>query len=233
MQKISKHRAAAPYLAVMVKTSASFIGPGDGQRVLGLGRTLLEAGAVAVPLATLAATGISAAYEKMTAASRKAQAFKTMVDQNPHLHDHPADLTQRYFNTLYTLNPELAHDPTVAASFVNNLAAQNNPVMPHAQVFGMAKDLAGMRGAPKPPGFMPTLDAAIARLADRSRQGQIEKMRDQLTSQSEAHREELGSMRTDLRRTQDSMRTEQTRNKILKSYAQKMKHKAQQSGNYP
>lgn len=223
--QLSKHVAAAPYVAVMAKTAAMF-GPGDGRRALELGKSIVEIGAVAVPLATLAASGISAAMQKMTEASRKAEAYKRMMQENPHLHDRDAVVVQRYFNTLHGLNPELASDPTVAASFVNNMAAMNNPMMPHQSIWGEARQLAGMKRPEKGPGFGAQLSDTLGRMGDSIKKDRTEQLKGQLSEQAHGHA-------IDMRMQQDSMRDQQRRNEILKRYAGTMKRKAQQAGNYP
>ncbi len=234
MQQISKHPAALPYLGVMSKTAA-FFGPGDGQRALEAGKKLVEFGAVAVPLMTLAASGISAAHAKMTEASRKANAFKSMVGENPHLTELPADLTQRYFNTLYRLNPELAHDPTVAASFVNNMVQQNNPVQPHAALYPAARELfsAGQKGQRPGTSFGAQLGETLGRLGEGIKRDRTEQYKNMLTEERDRHRADTEGMRTDLRIQQEALREQQTRNKTLKNFAQQMKRKAQGAGNYP
>jgi hypothetical protein len=120
--QLSKHVVAAPYIAVMAKTAAMF-GPGDGRRALEFGKTLVEVGAVAVPLATLAASGIAAAAQKLTEASRKAEAYKMMMQENPHLHDRDAVTVQRYFNTLHRLNPGQRPSPIRKAATVPRVQA--------------------------------------------------------------------------------------------------------------
>lgn len=146
--RLSKHAAARPYVAVMAKTAMPTLGgrpllSPEGMKSLGEGAWKgLQLASVAMPLVTATAAGASALYDKMTAASRKAQAFKTMVAENPHLQDRDPVLVQRYFNTLHNLNPQLAHDPTVAASFVNNMVMTGtNPSMPHRDIFAQALQL--------------------------------------------------------------------------------------------
>lgn len=204
----------------MAKTAA-FFGPGDGERALQFGKTLVEFGAVAVPLATLTAQGISAAAAKMTEASRKAQAFKSMMQENPHLYDRNQDDVQRYFNTLHRLNPELATDPTVAASFVNNMAAMNRPDMPHAPIYEQARQLSAMKRPEKSPGFGAQLSDTLGRMGESIKKDRTEQMKGQ-----------LGGMQLDLRMQQDATRDQMRRNEILKRYAQTMKSRAQKAHAY-
>lgn len=220
MQKLSKHVAATPYVGVMAKTAAIF-GPESGQKALQFGKTLVEFGSVAVPLATLAASGIAAAASKLTEASRKATAYKSMMQENPHLHDRDAIVVQRYFNTLYRLNPDLANDPTVAASFVNNMAAMNNPMMPHQSIWGEARQLAGMKRPEKGPGFGDQLSDTLSRMGESIKKDRTEQLKGQLGDQAKGFASQ-----------QDSLRDQQRRNEILKRYATSMKNRAQKAGTY-
>lgn len=217
VQQLSKHAAALPYISVMAKTSA-FMDAGDARRAL-------ELGAVAVPLVSLAASGLSAAYQKMTAASRKATAYKSMLTENPHLHDRDATDVQRYFNTLYRLNPDLAHDPTVAASFVNNMAAMNRPDMPHAPLYEQARALAGQNRSNAGPSFGATAADTIWRLGESVKKDRTDKMKEDFRTQ-------IDSVKGDISTLGGQLRDADTRNRTLKAYAQKMKQKAQQSGGY-
>lgn len=201
--QISKHRAAQPYLGTVEKT-ADFFGPGDGRRALELGKSLLEVGSVAVPIATVMAQGISMAAQKMTEASRKATAYKSMLQENPHLSDQTVDpvLTQRYFNTLYRLNPELATDPMVAASFVNNMVRTNNPSMPHAGLFEQARQLADLKAksAPRAGGsFGKDLSAEMLRLGTMVRQDKSDALTAQMKDMAGKHKDEIAGFRTDMR----------------------------------
>lgn len=150
--RLSQHAAARPYVGVMAKTAMPLLGgrpllSPEGWKNLGhFAEKAVTLGAVGVPLITATAAGASALYDKMTAASRKAKAFKAMVTENPHLNSHNQVLVQRYFNTLHTLNPQFADDPTVAASFVNNAIVTNtNPATPHRDIYARALEL--QRGA--------------------------------------------------------------------------------------
>lgn len=102
----------------------------------------MQIASVGLPLVTATAAGISGVIEKMTAANRKAQAYKGMLNENPHLLDRDQVLVQKYFNTLHNLNPTLATDPTVAASFVNNMVMTGtNPSAPHRDIYAQALQL--------------------------------------------------------------------------------------------
>lgn len=199
--QISKHRAAQPYLGVIEKTSALFDG-NDAKNALQFGKTVLEVGSVAVPIATVMAQGISMAAQKMTEASRKATAYKTMLQQNPHLMDPTVDpdLTQRYFNTLYRLNPELATDPTVAASFVNNAVRTNNPAMPHAGLFEHARQLADLKSKSRmSSSFGKDLSAEMVNLGKMIRTDRSQELMGRMDAQAEKHREEMAGMKVDMR----------------------------------
>jgi len=199
---ISKHASAREYVGVVAKTSA-LVGPGDLQHLKGLGRTMMEVAPIAVPLATLAAQGIGAVISKMTEATRKADAYKTMMAQNPHLHDRNAEDVQRYFNTLHRLNPELANDPTVAASFVNNMATMNNPTNPHAALFEQARQLSALK-RPEPGHFGKDLSDVILRMGDASKKDKSEGLRHDLN-------------------------VSQRHNRMLKSHVQRMRRNASSS----
>jgi hypothetical protein len=196
---ISKHAVAREYVGVVAKT-ASLMGPGDLHALKGLGHTMMEVAPIAVPLAALAAQGIGAVISKMTEASRKAGAYKTMMDQNPHLADKPSEDVQRYFNTLHRLNPELAGDPTVAASFVNNMVQMNNPMNPHAALFEQARQLSALK-RPEPGHFGKDLSDVVLRMGDASKK-----------DKSEGLRHDLG--------------VQQRYNRMLKSHVQKMRRGA-------
>lgn len=101
----------------------------------------MQIAATGLPLIAATAAGVSGVVEKMTAANRKAQAYKSMMVENPHLQDRDPTLVQKYFNTLHNLNPTLATDPTVAASFVNNMVMTNNPATPHRDIYMQALQL--------------------------------------------------------------------------------------------
>lgn len=138
--RISKHAAAAPYLGVVAKTAA--VPAGEMHHLYDAAYKGLTLAAVGLPLITATAMGASALYKKMTEANRKADHFKTMLNQNPHLRDRDPVLVQRYFNTLHNMNPDMAKDPTVAASFVNNMAMTgNDPRTPHRDLFAQALQL--------------------------------------------------------------------------------------------
>ena len=139
---VSKHSAAQIYAAELTKLANPAPPPGVGDAAM----KALQLSALALPV--LAAGGHLAAtvYGKMTAASNKANAFKAMLDQNPHLHDREQVMVQRYFNTLYHVNPHLAHEPTIAASYVNNMLTTSDPakaMQPHRDIFQTALSAGG------------------------------------------------------------------------------------------
>ncbi len=201
---ISKHAAARPYTAVMAKTAMPSLGgvmgkaidvakaqqltPEGKTRLGNLAWTGLQMAAVGVPLVTATAAGASALYEKMTAATRKAQAFKTMLTENPHLHDRDQILVQRYFNTLHNLNPQFAQDPTVAASFVNNMVMTGtNPSMPHRDIFAQALQLQRGGGSPQRGGDVATnLSNALMNVTKLVGDGKMESMKKEVQSQGQS-----------------------------------------------
>jgi len=65
-------------------------------------------------------TGVGAARDKI----EKARAYKTMIEENPHLQNVDPSVSQKAFNTLYRFNPQYAADPLVAGTFVRNVADQ-------------------------------------------------------------------------------------------------------------
>ncbi len=237
--QVSKHAAARAYAGVLgqTKTAAMFT-PETGQRALSLGKSLVEVGSVAVPIATLMAQGISLAAQKMTEASRKAKAYKQMMQENPHLLSHDQDLVQRYFNTLYRLNPTLAGDPTVAASFVNNQVRMSNPGAPHAAIYEQARQLYDPKSQQQQT-YGKDLSAEIIRMGtmlrqDKSKelQGHVGQMKDLMGEQRDRFQGEIAGMRTDMGLMQKDLRDQQQRNKTLKQFAQRMKGQAQRSGGY-
>lgn len=130
----SKHASAVPFIDRVASPGARAV----AGEALWKG---MQIAAVGLPLVTATAAGVAGVMEKMTAASRKAQAYKGMLGENPHLQDKDQVLVQKYFNTLHNLNPGLANDPTVAASFVNNMVMTNNPATPHRDIYMQALQL--------------------------------------------------------------------------------------------
>jgi hypothetical protein len=90
-------------------------GPRFGETV---GNTLLEGAAGAAVSAT--GTMLEKGFTSISNRIRKPRAFKEMVDANPSLKKMDQKRVQQTFNTLYTLNPQLARDPLTAGSFVNS-----------------------------------------------------------------------------------------------------------------
>lgn len=220
--RISQHRAAQPYLGVLQKTASPTF-----DAAMRLGKTVAEVGAVAVPLATLAVTGASAVYSKLTEASRKAGIYKQMMDQNPHLHAQDPDLVQRYFNTIYRFNPELAQDPTVAASFVNNMVSMNRADMPHAPIYDQAlKMTQGRRGGAEGPGFGQRAGELLGGIAKDIRADRTEQLKGMMSDKDTLHRYEMQDMQDKLRGAQSGAREQQQRNEVLKRYAIKMRGQA-------
>lgn len=169
--QISQHVAARPYVGVLAKT-ASFISPENAKSLQHIGTNILEHGPWLMSAAGIAAGAAASIADRMTAASRKANAYKAMIDANPHLSDPHLDstLVQKYFNVLYAMNPEFAKEPTVAASFVMNHTFGANLTQPHAAIFGDALKLKGDRGGQgqKPMGSMASEIAKTISLANES-----------------------------------------------------------------
>jgi len=55
---------------------------------------------------------------------QKAQAYRTMINENPNLADADPNLAEKAFNTLFRFNPSYAKDPLVAGTFVKNVIDQ-------------------------------------------------------------------------------------------------------------
>ena len=155
---VSKHSAAQAYIAELTKLANPVPTPGMADAAM----KALQLSALALPLAAAGGHLISTVYAKMTAASHKANAFKSMMEQNPHLHDRDQATVQRYFNTLYHVNPHLAHEPTIAASYVNNMLTTSDPakaMQPHRDVYQTALSAGGRGGMPQNPGAAVALES--------------------------------------------------------------------------
>lgn len=81
---------------------------------------------------------------KMIAARGKVKAYKSMIAENPVLKKRPKD-SQKFFNTLYNANPDLARDPLVASSWVHTQIEQQVPGVPHAGVVEGVQTLTKIR----------------------------------------------------------------------------------------
>lgn len=221
--QISKHAAARPYVDVMAKTAMPLWHADDMKHVGEVAWKGLQIAAVGMPLVTATAAGASALYDKMTAASRKAQAFKTMIGENPHLHDRDPVLVQRYFNTLHNLNPQLAQDPTVAASFVNNMVMTGtNPATPHRDIYAQALQLQRGGGPSHGGGGLEAatgISNALLNAAKVVGSGREEKLQGQL----EGLKGESGKMKGDL--DQQRRKTE-----FVRKFVTKQKGQAQAAG---
>lgn len=64
------------------------------------------------------------ALQRIQSAKAKGQAFQQMIAQNPGLRERQPEHVQKFFNTLFTVNPQLAMDPTVAGRWVDMHARQ-------------------------------------------------------------------------------------------------------------
>ena len=162
---VSKHPAAQTYAAELTKIANPAPNASAGDAAM----KALQLSALALPVLAAGGHLASVVYGKMTAASTKANAFKAMMEQNPHLHDREQVMVQRYFNTLYHVNPHLAHEPTIAASYVNNMLTTSDPakaMQPHRDIFQTALS-AGGRGPAQgsgTPGALESMGRAVGTL---------------------------------------------------------------------
>lgn len=101
--------------------------------------------AAAAPFAGMAADAAASGIKNLIAAKQKTHAFKSMLAENPHLKGRDAKSTQRYFNTLWTTNPQMAKDPTVAGAFVHQQHGSGDENFPHRGIMAGAADMAKMR----------------------------------------------------------------------------------------
>ena len=161
---VSRHKAASAFTSELAKVANPVPSAGD------VGMKYLQLAALALPVAAAGSHLVSSVYDKMTAASRQAGAFKAMMEQNPHLHDRDKTMVQRYFNTLYHVNPHLAHEPTIAASYVNNMLTTSDPAkgfgtQPHRDIFQTALSAGGRGGATSEgPGALEAMGRAVGTL---------------------------------------------------------------------
>jgi len=104
--------------------------------------TLSEAIPTSLAVAGSAALlgGVNKIVEKgvssVTDAVGKARAYQNMMDsaeglKGDQLREMPAELTQKVFNTLYTVNPTLAKDPFLAQEFVLTTGGREGVNWPH------------------------------------------------------------------------------------------------------
>lgn len=145
---LSKHPAARSYIETLASTKIAAIDP----KTLEAAGRVMQHASWAVPLASATATGIATIADRMMAATTKAKVYKTMMDANPHLHDQDPTLVQKYFNVLYTMNPDFAKEPTIAGSFVmNQVGIGGSQVSPHAGIFDAALKMRGGGGGGQGP----------------------------------------------------------------------------------
>jgi hypothetical protein len=96
----------------------------------------------AVPVGLAA---IGQGLRKMMSSRNKARSFKDTLSQNPHLGKFDSKTTQRYYNTLWNVNPTMAKDPTVAGAFLHGQHQMNDPSMPHSGIVAGAREMASIR----------------------------------------------------------------------------------------
>lgn len=72
----------------------------------------------------LGTEGARAAIRSVKDSIGKAKAYRTMMEENPHLSEEDPNITEKAFNTLFRFNPAYAQDPLVAGTFVKNIVDQ-------------------------------------------------------------------------------------------------------------
>lgn len=100
------------------------------------------AAAAAIPFALMEGTR---AIKGLVNSRRKSKVFKQTMEANPRLKQLDSKATQRYFNTLYRVNPEMAKDPTIAASFIHNQHELSDATFPDRGIIAGANEMAKMR----------------------------------------------------------------------------------------
>lgn len=194
MEKTSAHREV-----LAVKTAR-----GNAERALDLATKV----APLVPVAMLAGHVGSGIAKKVMLAANKGRAYKAMLQENPALQRANSEDSMKYFNTLYRMNPELAQDPVVAASFVGNQIAISNPSAPHTGMYEAAMRMQGARSGGSPPigpmvmnavsgiaGMKPpaeqypfSFEEHKAMMADENRRKDFEGLKDYLSARQAYHK---------------------------------------------
>lgn len=107
-------------------------------------------GALVVGGATVAATGLGAAAQKIIGAITKQRDFKRMLEHSPDLHDayqqNPDRFNQQY-TSLRNLNPTFAADPLIAANYMRQMSM--DPERSGGVLVTSLRDLPNRR--PQPP----------------------------------------------------------------------------------
>ena len=141
--------------------------------------------------APLIGAGVDAGISQvrgMVATRNKAKAYKSMLAENPVLKRRPKD-SQKFFNTLYNANPNLAKDPLVSSSWVHTQMEQQVPGVPHAGVVEGVQSLTKIRQQMRDtsggrPGTFRALADQIQRpvhegILDRAKRTRISEMKSQ------------------------------------------------------
>ena len=136
---------------------------------------------------------------KMMTARHKAKAYKGMLKENPILAKKPPKQTQKFFNTLYNSNPELARDPLVASSWVHTQMEQQIPGVPHAGVVEGVSALTKIRqqmrgpGGARGPGTFQGLGKEVGRSVTEAHGAKVQdKMRQFRADKAEAEKAQKG-----------------------------------------
>lgn len=218
--QISQHALARPYVDVLVKTASGVGAAATATRTVGdvlkhYGTLAVEHGPWLVPAATAGAMGVSSIVDRMTAASRKASVYKNMMDANPHLHEQNSDLVQKYFNVLYTMNPEFAKEPTVAGSFVMNQVFGASTTSPHAMIYEQALKMRGVQGGQKSmggPTMLGEIGKTIAGMNESfGREKRIDKAIEDLSKREERFADEKKDLQTSV---QEKVREMQVKSRM-------------------
>lgn len=107
--------------------------------------------AAGIPFAGAAADAAASAgmgiLHRLREAKDKSLSYKAMMEMHPGLSDRPAEKVQRYYNTLYTANPMMAKDPTVAGAWVHQVIELEMPGHPNVGVISQIGEMAKIRQA--------------------------------------------------------------------------------------
>jgi len=218
--QVTKHPVAAAFTKVATKTASATMGL-QSPHAPGLTPAQQIALTIAAPIAPImigkAIDAVGDAIAKMRDSANKANAYKQMLQVAPHLQQGDALLTQRYFDSFYRMNPEMASDPLVAASFVDHQRALNTPSRPHSGMYGEAKALFGLggRGSGRSgPSFGDLVARGITEV------------------QGQASKETIGKLQGQLGETQKKLQDSERKRQSVLGYAKRMKGQAQNADAY-